>query len=435
MLLNRDYEDSEVRQSSGEEWMLTPRTLLFKLDRERLGTAYVYILIILGLLQSFLKLWDLLWQPLLAFLFRLRGMSYYVLPRSETTYDKARAKEFFGVGKEILETAKEIKIALGEMGSALMESPELLEGLQSAYQCNHATIHIVHGPRVDPQTTTVFKFAQQGMVTLFMMPKYKEHHFFLITTLTNETIVIDEGVHNETLWTMDASWEIKSPYYSRHRNILIAKNSKRLVAGLAGEFDRRKHDSRVIYIHPRFSSPQDYSLSRIVLNSLRVPLRRTQQLLAAFFDLPIELPLRNGYTNEGDSKDGKSFHLQANGPNAYGGINMNHPEQESQHPVIEIPLMTTLEDIAGPPPCIICGYPTKKAYIDYSCGSKVVVRAPKTAGYLCTNPRCKEEYISNEAAIEVLTIAQPIMKERGLLETADTFAEVIERERSFGRAL
>ncbi|KKQ74458.1 MAG: hypothetical protein US96_C0031G0008 [Candidatus Woesebacteria bacterium GW2011_GWB1_38_5b] len=92
-------------------------------------------------------------------------------------------------------------------------------------------------------------------------------------------------------------------------------------------------------------------------------------------------------------------------------------------------LRTTLEDIPGGIECVVCGKPTVKAFVPYQFEGDVVVRVLQTPGYRCTSPTCAEdppEYVSDEALLEIFTVARDEMLERGLTLEAEKFKRRIE---------
>lgn len=93
-----------------------------------------------------------------------------------------------------------------------------------------------------------------------------------------------------------------------------------------------------------------------------------------------------------------------------------------------IRLDTTLADIGEPFSCAVCGWPTEKALIDYAVGNRVIVEVLQAPGYRCTNFDCRDEYISNEAAIEILGKAAEILSQNGDPEGAASLYEVQSNE-------
>lgn len=99
-------------------------------------------------------------------------------------------------------------------------------------------------------------------------------------------------------------------------------------------------------------------------------------------------------------------------------------EWQRQLPIKNITLCTTLEDIPEGPPCMFCGYPTNKVFVDYTCGTSVIIRAEKTAGYRCSRD-CDFECPSHEALLEIFTKAREEMEVRGDIDTAKAFDDAI----------
>ena len=103
------------------------------------------------------------------------------------------------------------------------------------------------------------------------------------------------------------------------------------------------------------------------------------------------------------------------------------PEWQKQVPIVDnITLETSLDDIPEGPPCMACGYPTEKIYLDeHTCGgTSGIVRAENVAGYRCRNG-CGFESYSHEAILESLVKAREIMLARGDKATAKAFGTAI----------
>lgn len=103
-------------------------------------------------------------------------------------------------------------------------------------------------------------------------------------------------------------------------------------------------------------------------------------------------------------------------------------EWQKQRPFVKIDLKTNLDNILTEPPCMVCGYPTKKVFLEHTCGTDIIILAEKIAGYRC--PRgCDFECLSHEALAEMFDRADVIMSGRGDSITAMRFREGAQRER------
>lgn len=247
--------------------------------------------------NNFQRVWVKLELVLQSFFARILGhfdISSYALFCSEEGFEGA--DELFRHVKEIFKEAKEIRMAVGEMGYRLLERSPLVDSLQHAYEKNQATIEIVHGPRVDLKTRRVFELEKCGVVSLFRMPEYKRHHFILVTSVTDQVSVIDEGTHNEIVWMED---ELGNPIpilTGQVRFYYIKENSKRRVPYLEEEYESRKRNAVPISEHPGLSPPQDHSAPRILADILlNIPVKHVFQPLAILFDLPLDLRLERVY--------------------------------------------------------------------------------------------------------------------------------------------
>jgi len=335
------------------------RGLASTLSSRPMGFILKYELTILRLFQIVWVPLELFLQPLLAWVFRLRGVSHYVVRRTEKGYENA--DELFKEAAKIFREAEEIRIAVGEAGHQLMEHPELINGLQHAFEKNQATIEIVHGPRVDSKTQRVYDLAKKDIVGMFMMEKYKGHHFILVTGPAGEVSVIDEGTHNETRWMESKDGELVPVLGSRARLHYIIKHSNRRVRYLRDEYERRKNAAYPIFENPLISSPQKLSPLRILADVLlNFPNKHFLQPLSIISDFPLDLLVRNLYheVTRGDkaSKNGLE-------PSPDSSVLMKSPEYilRPRPPFVEEPAFIThfeiditLEQVPNNDPCELC---------------------------------------------------------------------------------
>jgi hypothetical protein len=227
---------------------------------------YLSTIKVLRLLQKPWVRWHLFLSPLTSWVFGLRQVSFRVVECSNDR-GKTSAAAFQELAKVIV-SAKKIQMALGEIGHELMERPELLESLLATHANNGATVEIVHGPRVDPETEKVFTLARQGVLSLYQMPNYKSHHYIIVTQTTGEKIVIEEGIHCETIWREDQLGKINTDFTSGVRLYYVIRNSKRLAALRENEFEKRKRVSTRTEEHPYISAPQNRSPLRLFVETV-----------------------------------------------------------------------------------------------------------------------------------------------------------------------
>jgi hypothetical protein len=181
-----------------------------------------------------------------------------------------------------------------------MQDPRLLSGLRRAYCNNGALIEIVHGPRVDPLTTSIFDFAAEGMLTLFQMPEYAKHHFILVRDLKGDTTLIDEGIHNETVWKEDEDGNQEEVVASTSRSYYITSRANRVIDSRRRELQSRKAASSPTKEHPRISTHQDLNPFRYVLYALlALPVKHLLQPIASFLNLPVDSVFVGRYKDSG----------------------------------------------------------------------------------------------------------------------------------------
>lgn len=278
--------------------MSTTKKALFLLNGERVGFVLNYELKALRLFQRVWVWLERLSKPFSTWRLGRHGISYYVIPYSEKGFEDA--DELFGKIVKILKTAKEIRVTVGEMGHAMWERQELIDALKYAYRENQARIEIVHGPRVDKKTTQVFALAEQGMINLFRMPKYIPHHFMVATSLTGEMSVIDESIHDETLWAKDQTGELTLLFASKVRLYYVFDRSKDLAEYLISEFKRRKKTAVCTFEHPDIIAPQGISQRKLLVDTpLSLLPRHIFQPRSLRSDSPLDFPLKSLYKLNG----------------------------------------------------------------------------------------------------------------------------------------
>lgn len=234
--------------------------------------------------------------PIVQWILSLGGVKYFLIQR---TANHKTSNPAIDQLEQLLNDAVEIQIAVGEAGHRLMEHPGMLIGLKTAFYDNHASIKIIHGPRVDPLTHTIFEYAQTGMLTLYRMPKYARHHFLLITNRQGITTLIDEGIHNEAIWKVDDEGKVTEILASKARLYYITERANRVIDSRRKEFQKRKSASQVNMKHPYLNPPQNYHWLRYILEALfSLPIKHALQPLASFFNLPLDSLLSYWYKDK-----------------------------------------------------------------------------------------------------------------------------------------
>lgn len=253
--------------------------------------------------------------PVVQWILSLGGVKYFLIQRAANHKASNPAIDQL---EQLLIDAVEIQIAVGEAGHRLMEHPGILTGLKTAFYNNHASIEIIHGPRVDPLTHTIFEYAQTGMLTLYRMPEYARHHFLLIKNRQGITTLIDEGIHNEAIWKVDDEGKVTEVLASKARLYYITERANRVIDSRRKEFQKRKCASQVNMKHPYLNPPQNYHWLRYILEALfSLPIKHALQPLASFFNLPLDSLLSYWYKDQESMKEAvpaPSSNNNANGP-------------------------------------------------------------------------------------------------------------------------
>lgn len=226
-------------------------------------------------------------------LLRRRGIHLFYVVRSA---DGVKIdEEPYELLRQALVTAKDVKFAVGEIGHRLMERPDVLEPLMEAYETNSANIEVVHGPRVDPLTVSVFNMVAEGKVQLYRMPEYARHHFILTSDGNGQRTVIDEGVHLETLWGKRQG-QLGEVHASQARLYYVTQNSRRHYDQRLREFERRKASAVKINSHPGLFPPQKKNAIFYFLDALvNVAIRHFLQPLLLLAGIPIDVIFEKWY--------------------------------------------------------------------------------------------------------------------------------------------
>lgn len=225
------------------------------------------------ILAGLKKVWwriDRFSYPFIALLFKLFGVRYYLTVLSDSEERKLDGasdfldKSLFARLSHLMNNAVVLQFSLGEMGSHLMENPDVLEGIKHAVRVNKAKVQIVGGPRVDPKTKRIFNLAKDGFVEVYRTPRYFSTHFIIITDKNGEKVVINEGVHEETIWSGDKRHRM---FRSITRAIYLYKGKKQHIKALSKEFERRRASGIRITRNPGITPPQNFNNSRLFFRS------------------------------------------------------------------------------------------------------------------------------------------------------------------------
>ncbi len=190
---------------------------------------------------------------------------------------------------------RKVEMAFGEMGHRLLEKSPLLAMLEQIYKESggQAQLEIVHGPYVDTKTQRVFSLAQAGVIKLYRAAKYNRHHFIVITTATNEVIVLDEAIHSQTVWVKNKAGDIVEEYTSNAHTYYVSTKRGRYARYLKNEYDSRKYNrtTKQITEHPGADISRHPQL-RFMLHTLSgkgLPAKFITQPLAILLDWPFLL--------------------------------------------------------------------------------------------------------------------------------------------------
>jgi hypothetical protein len=328
---------------------------------------------------------ELLMRPFITWLFSLRGIAYFVVRRSGESYEGL--DELFAHTERMFQDAKEIRIAVGEVGHRLMNDPRLITFLKTAHERNNATIEIVNGINVDPKTKDVFDLEKQGIVRLFRMPNYKRDHFFHLTSLTGKACIIEEGTHNETLWNIGEAGVAQEVFSSNVLLFYVMEASKWRARYLREEYDRRKRSGSPIFENPGISSPPNLASLDITWTTLfNIPIKHALQPLAMWLDSTFDFSFSSSY---------KRIASLAIPLTPESRRTLTNPK-----PIIIERIRTTLDPKIKETPCS-CGGVLRYGFFSFSStmnGQKLEVR--NVQGYKCDRAGC-----------HVILFPEPIAKE------------------------
>lgn len=231
--------------------------------------------------------------PIIFPILKAFGVTYYLnvfedaLLRPINVGPRFSGEELFANLNKYFNEAKLIQFSLGEFGAVIMENPKVIEGIMYAHKKNKAKIQIVGGPRADPKTRTIFGLAKKGILEIYRTPIYMSNHFVIITGKNGEKLIVNESVHEETIWSPKTEDKI---YSSITRAIYIFNRKKHYVEALSREFERRKSMSARITRHPGLNPPQNISSTKLLIRSFLWKgfiLKHIIQPLSITVDLPL----------------------------------------------------------------------------------------------------------------------------------------------------
>ncbi|KAA3644923.1 MAG: hypothetical protein DWQ07_16095 [Chloroflexi bacterium] len=242
-------------------------------------------------------------SPMLKSLFGYFGVTYIFFTRVEFEFTsfmnrmEAEADRMYNIVSHYLSQARVVKVGVGEMGHRLMDNPKILSGVKNAIKNNNAHVEIVHGPRVDPKTIDIYELAEQGAIDIFMSQYYFHNHFLILELINGETIIVDEGVHDETLWKHDAPEPLLE---SMTRNVFIFAPKVRLRKSYLDEYTRRTEDVIRVDSNPGFTRQQKYSWKRLIVGAFlnNLVFGRILQPLSILFNWPIKSIYRSKFLSE-----------------------------------------------------------------------------------------------------------------------------------------
>jgi hypothetical protein len=221
------------------------------------------------------------------------GVDYHFSRRTEDKFSKV---EQFQITATHLKNARRIQIALGEMGHQLMERKDILRSIKIALGRNRARVEIIHGPRIDPVTHSIYELGKgknAKAMEFYQLLTYKTHHYILIEDKKGRTIAFEEGTHNETLWGKNRKEEIVSLGSSRSRSYYFIPNTNKRILFLRAEFERRKSRAVSIEGRPLVFIPQAYSPIKIWFDFIYNLLHKLVfQPLAIVSRLPLDYPMQ-----------------------------------------------------------------------------------------------------------------------------------------------
>ena len=234
--------------------------------------------------RLFDKLFLSFWTPRLF----VHGVELYEITKRPTGYKETAP---FRKMQSLLRQAINIKVLLGEMDHDLMERPDVIDGIKYALENNNAEMTFVHGPRIDPQTKTIYNYVNKYNVSFHRLYNYREHHFIIIKTKDGSTFAFDESTHIETYWGIDRNDRIL-PFETTEKKIyyLIPPKHHR-ISQLESAFDKRLRDSVKINGRPNQFTRQDYSFIELTEDLTKTfIIRYFLQLLSTKYDISIDAP-------------------------------------------------------------------------------------------------------------------------------------------------
>lgn len=273
-----------------KEKNLLQGNIFYKIDGDTLSRLEVFLFKLLIIIQILWLFIESIFTPIIVRIFAFKDIDFELVRRFGKT--KRYSQELI-ITKlvDAFSDASEIYMALGEMGHGLMERPDVLNAFMNARQNNNATIQILHGPRVDPETLEIFNLASENIVELYRTQQYYNHHFSYVKDMNGKITIFDEGIHDETIWGTNELGDTIPFFTSLARHQYLISKSNRLHKSLKSEFDDRKLSAKKVYTRPDKFVPSDYSPLRIFLTStfINVPFRHIIQPLRNLLDIPLDI--------------------------------------------------------------------------------------------------------------------------------------------------
>jgi hypothetical protein len=223
--------------------------------RKGLYILFVFKMILL-VLNRFL-------YPFRVIFWRLFGVYYYQLDRTGSVVYKTSRDRFYRHASKLVENAISVKMALGEAGSRFLEEERMRNGMKKAAE-EGVDLEIIHGPRVDPETKTIFSLAREEKLQVYKNDDYQSHHFTLIETKKGEKFVLDEGIHDETLWNPETG---KAIWSDLTRCMYIYKPSSGFGQFLQSVFEERKRGATPVIHNIGISKKQTVIPSKLLASA------------------------------------------------------------------------------------------------------------------------------------------------------------------------
>ena len=123
------------------------------------------------------------------------------------------------------------------------------------------------------------------------MKKYEPNHFVIINTTKGQTIVVNEGIHNETIWTGKKGKKYLDSFI---RNNFIIRNKPHYIKSLKDECAKRFNCAKRIKRNIGLNPPQDISNLTLISNSIFIGYikKHILQPISIYLDFPLKYLFR-----------------------------------------------------------------------------------------------------------------------------------------------